>query len=339
MHTDEDTFAEARRMLTICNVCDYCSGFCEMFRAAGRRNILTDPDLAYLAHLCHDCGNCLDACQYAPPHVFDIDPPKVLAEVRSTFWPATRSWFALAFVPLAPLLTMLFVPAEILFSRHRGEGAFYAVLPWSILCLGAGLTLLWSLVALCLGVFRFWRNTGGGDPRGAFAAAFLDIVSMRNLEGGGIDCDHSGLRRWGHQVLVTGFGLCLASTSVATLYHHSFGYQAPYPYLSLPVVLGNIGGLLMLAGCGCLWWSKIQRNRKRQISAIDDYGLLALLVMVTATGFALMIWRETILMGMLLAVHFGTVLSLFLFISSGKLAHGAYRAAALLRAAMERREG
>lgn len=336
MRLDKPLSDEARRMLGICVVCDYCSGFCEMFRAASRRPQLLDGDLTYLAHLCHDCGNCLDACQYAPPHVFEIDPPKILADMRSQFWPKRWSWLALFFVPLTPLVTFLLVPLDVLFAPHVGAGAFYAVLPWSVLSTGAGIALLVSLAALILGVFRFWRDSGGGNPRGAIMTALADILTLRNLEGGGIACDHRGIRRWAHHGLVTGFGFCLASTAVATVYHHSFALQAPYPMTSLPVILGSIGGGLMTFGCAGLWWSKFRRGRQRKAQADGGSMLLALLMTVSVSGLALLIWRETMMMGMLLAIHFGAVLGLFLFISTGKLAHGAYRAAALLRAAMER---
>ncbi|TCR03100.1 tricarballylate utilization 4Fe-4S protein TcuB [Neorhizobium sp. JUb45] len=339
MRLDETLSDEARRMLAICIVCDYCSGFCEMFRAAGRRPQLLDGDITYLAHLCHDCGNCLEACQYAPPHVFEIDPPKNLADVRSQLWPKIWSWLTLLFVPLAPLMTFLLVPSDILFARHLGPGAFYVVLPWSVLSIGAGIALMSSLAALGFGIFRFWRSSGGGNPRGAIMTALADSLTLRNLEGGGIACDHGGMRRWAHHGLVTGFGFCFGSTAVATVYHHSIGLQAPYPMTSLPVVLGSIGGSLMMFGCGGLWWSRLRRDRRRQAQTAGGYMLLALLMLVSVSGFALLIWRETMMMGMLLAIHFGAVLSLFLFISTGKLAHGAYRAAALLRAAMERRHG
>jgi citrate/tricarballylate utilization protein len=39
-------------------------------------------DINYLANLCHNCGACLHACQYAPPHEFAINVPKAMAEVR-----------------------------------------------------------------------------------------------------------------------------------------------------------------------------------------------------------------------------------------------------------------
>ena len=51
------SLAEARHIMAICTVCNYCNGFCEMFRAAERRRDFSDGDLVYLAHLCHNCGN------------------------------------------------------------------------------------------------------------------------------------------------------------------------------------------------------------------------------------------------------------------------------------------
>ena len=35
---------------------------------------------------------------------------------------------------------------------------------------------------------------------------------------------------------------------VATIYHYVFGWKAPYPFWSLPVLLGTLGGLGLLAG-------------------------------------------------------------------------------------------
>ncbi len=51
---------------------------------------------------------------------------------------------------------------------------------------------------------------------------------------------------------------------------------------------------------------------------------------------ALLALRETALMGMLLAVHLGCVAGFFATLAWGKFAHAPFRAAALLRAAMER---
>ena len=39
-------------------------------------------DMNYLANLCHNCSECLHACQYAPPHPFFVNVPKTLAQIR-----------------------------------------------------------------------------------------------------------------------------------------------------------------------------------------------------------------------------------------------------------------
>jgi citrate/tricarballylate utilization protein len=58
--------AEVARQLQICNACRYCEGFCAVFPAMTRRLDFTQADVHYLANLCHNCGACLHACQYAP---------------------------------------------------------------------------------------------------------------------------------------------------------------------------------------------------------------------------------------------------------------------------------
>ena len=56
--------------MQICNACRYCEGFCAVFPAMTRRLEFAKADIHYLANLCHNCGACLHACQYAPPHEF-----------------------------------------------------------------------------------------------------------------------------------------------------------------------------------------------------------------------------------------------------------------------------
>ena len=85
--------AEAARQMQICNACRYCEGFCAVFPAMTRRLDFTKADIHYLANLCHNCGACLHACQYAPPHEFAVNFPQALAQVRGqTYqeyaWPA-----------------------------------------------------------------------------------------------------------------------------------------------------------------------------------------------------------------------------------------------------------
>ena len=74
--------AEVGRQMQICNACRYCEGFCAVFPAMTRRLEFGKADIHFLANLCHNCGACLHACQYAPPHEFAVNVPQAMAEVR-----------------------------------------------------------------------------------------------------------------------------------------------------------------------------------------------------------------------------------------------------------------
>jgi citrate/tricarballylate utilization protein len=79
---NSDTVAEAGRLLQICNACRYCEGYCAVFPAMELRRAFTSGDIGYLANLCHDCRGCYFACQYAPPHEFALNLPRVFARAR-----------------------------------------------------------------------------------------------------------------------------------------------------------------------------------------------------------------------------------------------------------------
>ena len=93
IHAASADEAEVARLLQICNACRYCEGYCAVFPAMTRRLAFNPADAHYLANLCHNCGACLHACQYAPPHEFGVNLPRALARVRGqTYvqhaWPA-----------------------------------------------------------------------------------------------------------------------------------------------------------------------------------------------------------------------------------------------------------
>ena len=77
-----DNEAEVARQMQICNACRYCEGFCAVFPAMTRRLEFGKADVNYLANLCHNCGACYHACQYAPPHDFGVNVPQAMAKVR-----------------------------------------------------------------------------------------------------------------------------------------------------------------------------------------------------------------------------------------------------------------
>ena len=68
-------------------------------------------------------------------------------------------------------------------------------------------------------------------------------------------------------------------------------------------------------------------------------AFIAMLFLVALTGLLLLALRDTRAMGVLLAIHLGTVLGLFLSLPYGKFVHGLYRFLALVKYAAERRRG
>ncbi|HEY9449974.1 MAG TPA: tricarballylate utilization 4Fe-4S protein TcuB [Gemmatimonadaceae bacterium] len=355
-----DTIAEARRSMELCNACRYCEGFCAVFPAMELRRAFSDGDLNYLANLCHNCRGCYYACQYAPPHEFAINIPRTLAEVRNESyadyaWPAGMARLFRSNGTVVAIVTALGIALVLLLAgflqsptallrAHHGPGAFYQVIPLGIMTAIALATTAYSAIAMTVSSVRFWRDTGGGRVtlRSLLAAA-SDVATLRNLGGGGGGCNDinerfSLVRRRYHHALFYGFMLCFASTSVAALYEHLLHRSAPYPFFSIPVLLGTAGGLGMLVGsAGLIWIKRTADDAPTSRSFLGgEYALLVLLGLCAATGFMLLLMRSTRAMGPLLALHLGIIFAFFLVIPYSKFVHGFYRAAALLRAAHER---
>jgi citrate/tricarballylate utilization protein len=205
---------------------------------------------------------------------------------------------------------------------------------------------LFAVLALALGVLKFWRDVAPGAMSGtAVTEATSNVLRLKYLGGGhGQGCNEADdaftlWRRRFHHFTFYGFMLCFAATCVATLYHYLLGWRAPYALTSLPVLLGTAGGIGLLIGPVGLLWLNLRRNAERDDSAQRpmDRGFIALLLVTSATGLALLAWRESSAMGLLLAIHLGVVMALFLTLPYGKFAHGVFRGAALLKWSIERR--
>ena len=101
---------------------------------------------------------------------------------------------------------------------------------------------------------------------------------------------------------------------MATLYHYFLGEPAPYPFWSAPVLLGTVGGVGLLVGPAGLLWLNLKRHPLQGDAAQNpmDRGFIALLLLTSATGLALLAGRDTGAMALLLAIHLGVVMALFL---------------------------
>ena len=355
---------EGARVLTVCNACRYCEGYCPVFPATERRTIFTPIDLTYLANLCHNCGECLYACQYAPPHEFGINVPRTLAKIRLTSyeqycWPSRLgAAFARAGVLTSLLAALVFslligawASAIGTLDAHAAGGDFYAVLPHRAMVALFGSVGLFVLSALGIGLVRFQRDLtsmrsqpGDRTRSSSLWRGLKDAVTLRHLHPDDVDCtadeeQRAPWRRWCHHLTVYGFGLCFASTCTAAIYQEVFGWMPPYPYTSAPVLLGASGGLGLLVGPLGLLLLRRQRDPDLMDSAQDgmDRAFILLLFLTAGTGLLLLALRATAAMSALLVIHLGVVLALFVSLPYGKFVHGIYRTAALIQDASERR--
>jgi len=345
-----DPIAEGGRLMVICNACRYCEGYCAVFPAMERRLSFNEADLNYLANLCHNCSECYYSCQYAPPHEFSVNVPKVFAQIRARsyrkyawpgFMPVAAWWAVAAGVAVAALLAR---------AGSAAGANFYAVISHEAMVVTFALIAGFIVLVHAAGFLRFWRESGEGLARffqpSVLLQAARDVLSLKNLDSNSAGCtypdeQHSQARRRFHHCTYYGFLLCLASTTVAAAYHSILGWVAPHAYFSVPVVLGTAGGIGLLIGPAGLYALK----RRRDTAIVDikqdpmDLCFLALLFLSSLTGLLLLVLRETSAMGALLRIHLGVVLGLFLTLPYGKFVHGIYRSAALVRSALEGSRG
>jgi citrate/tricarballylate utilization protein len=355
--------SEGQRMASICNACRYCEGYCAVFPAIERRLSFDERDLSYLANLCHNCGSCYYACQYAPPHEFQLNLPQLLADLRiETYkkyaWPDAfarlfrRNGLVASLFLVGSIVVLLFAMMATgdasMFSAHPDQsGSFYSVISHRTMVWAFGVVFSFVVVALFVGAVRFWRDTQERlrDVTKAvpLGHAIGDVLQLRYLGGGGDGCTYpderpSHLRRWFHHLTFYGFLLCFAATCVATFYHYVLKAPAPYPFWSWPVALGTLGGIGLLIGPAGLLW--LRQRRDPALGPITDGGMdtafILLLWSTSASGLALLAWRQAQAMPLLLAVHLAIVMALFLTLPYGKFVHAVYRCAALLRYHLER---
>ena len=109
---------------------------------------------------------------------------------------------------------------------------------------------------------------------------------------------------------------------------------------SLPVMLGIVGGLGLLVGPAGLLWLNLRRHPDQgdEQQKPMDRGFIALLLLISASGLALLALRDTSALGLALAIHLGLVMAFFLTMPYSKFAHGIFRSAALLKYAIEKRQ-
>ena len=171
------------------------------------------------------------------------------------------------------------------------------------------------------------------------------MATLKNLSGGAAEGCHfekgdrlTNVRRWHHQAVMYGFLLCFASTGSATLMHYLLNMPAPYGLFSLPKLLGIPGGLLLTFGA--LGMAVLKTRGRKDLGAPAHWGgEMAFVLLLSFTGGSgLVLYGATgsAAVSILLPVHLGAVLTLFLLTPYSKMVHGFFRLAALVRNAQQK---
>jgi citrate/tricarballylate utilization protein len=363
----EDLLPEADRQFTICNACRYCEDYCPVFPALERRSLFGEGDLGFVSSLCHDCRACYQACMYTEPHEFAINIPELMATSRVASYEryARPSRLGRAFEAGPGALGLLtavafavvfaayaaFGSLDELFDVRQGPGSLYESVSHVAMAVPALLLTAYGAFVVGLGLRAFWRDAGGRTRELAdlrlWGTALREAGALSGMRGGGGDCYFqeeqraSPVRRRMHGLVFYGFLLTFGATVAAFIAEWVFGVLPPYPVLSVPVMLGLVGGVGMTIGCiGLL---AMKRTNPPHLSTSEsrvlDLAFLWTLFACSVTGLALLVLRDTSLMGSMLLAHLATVLVLYLTAPYGKMVHGVYRFGALLKDVQERRAG
>ena len=346
---------EAIRQYMICNACRHCEGFCPVWDAMERRNFLEAKDIKYFSYLCHDCRDCFYACPYSEPHEYGLDIPKLNSDTRveihrNETWPKplTRvlngtylSGTAILFISSVVLFSVV-IYMNGLSSLFSPQASVYSVVPYEFLVI-VGMALGIYVIAMWLvqGAF-FWRDIGGNRSDilniKYHALAIKDVISHRWFKGGGAGCDYpqengTKTRMVFHMLMFFGILLAILATSSAAVIQHIIGYFPPYPVLSLPVLSGTLGGLMIISGAlGFLYMKSVSDKAKANSTMIKmDYWVVYLLLFTAITGMLSLVTRTYFYMGLVFLIHLSFVGTLYIVAPYSKLNHIIFRYLALLK--------
>lgn len=326
-----------------------------MFPAITRQLSFADEDVEKLANLCHQCSACYAHCQYAPPHDFDVNVPKALAFVREDSYAQQLrpAWLREAFLAGNRFTVLSLTVGIFIFlvaiAANAGIGGligpekdFYQLMPHSMMAGSFSIAALFVLIVWSLTARQLWWRFASTSIRDlpkevllqAFFSAMIAAITLKNLHGGhGEGCYEAGerpspWRRHFHHLTFLGFILCFLATVSGTIYHYFLNTPAPYGFSTLPKLFGVPGGLLLVIGTVGLL---ISRAKTHKAITTEDNGsgvsLTILLLLTALSGLVLPVVDAG--KGLLLGIHLGIVLALFLNFACGKFLHALFRLIAL----------
>lgn len=307
--------------------------------------------------LCHDCRDCYLACMYTPPHEFGVNPPELFAAERTRtyerfIWGATRIrrlaspagaiWAAVVLSVVLLLLSLLTSGGN---AFEATSGSAYDVIEhWLLLGL-VGAPSVFAVAVIVLAALRYWRFThgaGGLFRLRPWGAALAQAATLRHQKGSDEGCTYPGERPAGsrlvlHQLVVVGFGLTFLATVSAAFEQYFLSILPPYPYLSVPVISGVIGGVAQIVGCIGLARLKLRSDRSQTTPVMwgADFAFLGALLVLNVTGLLVLVFRDTPVFGAQLVVHVAAVMVSLAVAPYTKFVHFVFRVLAIYQNALE----
>lgn len=300
------------------------------------------------------CINCNDCSTHCPRGARPGDVMNVLRSMSIEHFSVPGS-LARAARSFPGILVLLLIPALILgavivgihspsgYRFLEGDIVYSRMLPVPVVdaifipaAAFAGVTLLLSLLRFLRAVSREHPRTAQGRPlASAVLGAAADILSHRRFR----ECETNRPRARAHVMAMYGFiGLAITTTLVAIFYYlNRFGFDVrltPYGFSHPIKVLGNVSGTVALLGLMLLVVRRMARQEAGGATAFD-WVFVWVMLLVVLTGFLSQVFRVSELRIAAYStyyVHLVFVFFLLAYAGYTKMAHIAFRAAAMVYA-------
>lgn len=324
--------------------------------------LLADPDL----WLCHQCNDCSVQCPRG------ARPGDVMGALRKVAIGAysvpafmgrllqNPSWFVLLITVPALLLGYLLSLgsggahawgwAEFMNpTTENGGFVFHKFIPhWLIYVVFVPASVV-AVAGFVAGGLRMWNRMkaafpgSGASPQGGLVEVFKDILAHRHFD----TCGDSKWRSWAHIGFLFGFGFLALTTAATIVLMYGFNLPPPLPFSPshffdglLWKIIGNVGALILLAGCAVAIWKRTSEGEDTLASSFSDWALLLVILLIGLTGMGaqlLRLWSssaESIGLAktayITYFVHLVFVFYLILYAPYFKLAHLVYRTLAMI---------
>lgn len=317
-------------------------------------SLMSDPDI----WLCHQCGDCAEVCTR------DAHPMDILSDMRSR----AIGYFAVPgfmgkmvrepkYLPVLVLISVTFLVLLVLLQQMwvgdtpllmtAVHFEYEEFLAHRVINVGFPLAFFTAVGCAIAGGLRFWKamqNTAGDwgtEPGQGLVASFIGAALDLALHNRFHRCKAAKPRRVGHLVVFYGFMFLLFTTSIATVLtvlEHLPSHPDLYPlgWLHPVKMMGNAGGIALIAGCAYVIWYRLTRPEDTGKSTYTDWFFLSVLLAVGLSGFGTELIRLTplppVLGTPLYLLHLITVFWLLIFFPYSKFAHALYRYLAMAHA-------